>query len=867
MTATRMYHRPSSANWAPTLIGLIVAIASLQSTIVLAQEAQWIWYPSHRQSAVPAGSCYFRRTFQLDAKPEEAQLMIAADDQYEVYINGRKIGNGSSTRQLDEYVVTDYFARGRNAVAIKATNTNGGTAAVAARVMLKQRSRGWISYSTNANWKSELRPLPLWALAVYNDSRWVAAKSYGSLGRTPPWDREADVAAADQGRHKRFKIAKDFDVQRIIWHDEADSIIAMSFDEFGRILAARENGPLLLIADSNKDGTPDKAHVYCDKVKNCQGILALSGNVYVTADGPQGAALYRLRDRNRDGLLEDVSAIVKFEGKPSEHGAHGLTLGPDGRIYCVVGNHSAPKGIYHADSPMKNFYEGDLVQPRYEDPAGHASGVRAPGGVVFRTDVEGKKVELIAGGLRNAYDLAFNRDGELFTYDSDMESDIGTTWYRPTRLYHVAPGSEFGWRSGWAKWPDYYVDVLPPTLETGRGSPTGVVFYDHLHFPAAYRGALFMADWSEGRILAVRLKQDGAGYTADSEVFLEGKPLNVTDVAVGPDGALYFSTGGRGTDGGIYRVRYTGRIPASLTNIGEGLSAVIRQPQFQSAWSRQNIAKLKQTLGAGWNRGVQGVALTSQNPPEYRTHALDLLTLYGPRPTKEMLLRLAEDKNERVRAKAAGMLGKYKGADVSERLNALLNDEDRMVRRRALEAIADAKIDASAERVVELSGSEDRYEAWAARRVLERMDVAKWKPIVLQTDNQRAFNRSAAALMISYPTKPNAQAVLARTQAHMKGFVSDRNFIDMLRVIQLALHRTELTPQDRRRHQQATCGGISRRRRRDESRTNASARLPRRIGAGGTLHRLPGIKPTGRRTRERRAAPAFHQERLDRRPT
>ena len=116
------------------------------------------------------------------------------------------------------------------------------------------------------------------------------------------------------------------------------------------------------------------------------------------------------------------------------------------------------------------------------------SGIKAPGGVVIRTDTEGSGVQLVAGGLRNPYDLAFNRDGELFIHDADMESDEGTSWYRPTRLCHVVPGGEYGWRSGWSKWPEYYLDSLPAVVETGRGSPAGIVAYNHFMFPVRYHG-------------------------------------------------------------------------------------------------------------------------------------------------------------------------------------------------------------------------------------------------------------------------------------------------------------------------------------------------------------------------------------------
>ena len=293
-------------------------------------------------------------------------------------------------------------------------------------------------------------------------------------------------------------------------------------------------GPLLLLYDSNSDDLPDKIKVYCDAVKNCQGILALNGDVYVTADGPEGEALYRLSDRDRDGKLEDVRALITFNVEGEEHGAHGIVLGPDGMLYVVLGNHTQLPDSVSLRSPYYGFYEGDLVGPRYEDPGGHANGVGAPGGTILRTNLDGTEIDVVAGGLRNVYDLAFNRQGDLFVHDSDMESDMGMSWFRPTRLYHVLPGAEFGWRSGWAKWPKYFVDCLPEILDTGRGSPTGATFYNHFAFPRRYHNRLFLADWSQGQILAVELNNDGAGYKAKSEVFLEGQPLNVTDLEIGP---------------------------------------------------------------------------------------------------------------------------------------------------------------------------------------------------------------------------------------------------------------------------------------------------------------------------------------------
>ncbi|MCA9154501.1 MAG: c-type cytochrome, partial [Planctomycetales bacterium] len=73
-------------------------------------------------------------------------------------------------------------------------------------------------------------------------------------------------------------------------------------------------------------------------------------------------------------------------------------------------------------------------------------------------------------------------------------------------------------------------------------------------FPERYRRALFMADWQNGRVLVVHMRPAGASYTCRYDMFLEGGPLNISAMEFGPDGALYFITGGRGSQSGLYRV-------------------------------------------------------------------------------------------------------------------------------------------------------------------------------------------------------------------------------------------------------------------------------------------------------------------------
>ncbi len=793
----RTYSRYRHAN----RLAFVALLLSASLVPAYAQEAEWIWSPEHQKAKVPLGSCYFRKSFKVK-NPSEATITLAADDSYELFLNGRLIGRGKGTQQLDQIDLSELIKSGTNTLAMRIRNQKGSTAAVAARVMIKEDGDDWTSFSTDDSWKTNLRPFPLWQTSIYNDSGWKTAQTFGKLGETVPWDQNNATAQEtepeEDNQPESFQVRREFRVERIF--DAADydsaSLIALTFDEFGRIIASVENGPLLLLSAEESDGPLNKVSVYCDQVNNCQGILALNGSVFVTGDGPDGQALYRLSDNDRDGKMETVKTLIPMRGENVEHGPHGITLGPDGLLYLVVGNLAESDRPYDTESPYHDYYEGDLIQPRYEDPSGHAEGVQAPGGVVLRTDVDGSSVQLVAGGLRNAYDLTFNQLGDLFVHDSDLEADQGMTWYRPPSLYHVTAGSEFGWRSGWAKWPEHFVDRLPSILETGRGSPTGAIAYTHFMFPEKYHNSIFLADWSSGRILSVRFKQHGSSYTTNSEVFLEGSPLNVTDLDVGPDGGLYFATGGRGTRGAIYRVTWKGKVPSSVTNLGEGIAAAIRQPQLQSAWARQNIARIKREMGEDWDQRIESVTRSNQNPWYYRTRALDIMQLYGPPPSPDLLIELSEEESELVRGKAVDLMGVHADETTKERLIELLDDPDRMVRRKVCEALLRATQTPPLESLLPILASDDRYESWAARRLLERMPTETWRDAILETDDHRIFVQGALALMTSQPNNDNALAILQRFSVLMEDFISDQDFVAMLRVIQVALMRSDVQVDD-----------------------------------------------------------------------
>jgi putative heme-binding domain-containing protein len=756
--------------------------------------ANWIWSPAYKKDDVPVGDVYFRKSFELN-QSDFGQVHIACDNQYELYVNGRLVGKGGDWRKMDVHDVQQYLVHGSNIVAIKATNTDAGAAGLVARVIVKEKGGTYESYSTDATWKTSVKPNADWAQARLKDGDWLAATVYGPLGGVLPWGDE--IVIADEG--SRFVTEPEFVVERLVTDEQAGSLITMAFNAAGDILASREGGGLELIRDKDKDGKFESVEPFCDEVKNIQGILSLGNRVYAVGDGPDGGALYQITDADNDGKGEKVVPLVKYRGVIGEHGPHTVRLGPDGLLYVLSGNFSQIATTIDARSPYVTTYEGDLVLPKYEDPKGHAVGVPAPGGSIIRTDTNASFVEMFSGGFRNPYDFAFNGDGELFTYDADMEWDMGAPWYRPTRLVHVAAGGEYGWRSGWSKFPAYYLDSLPATADIGAGSPTGVVYYNHTAYPARLQNTMFMADWALGEIHALKLERDGASYKAKVSTFLKGRPLNVTALDVGPDGALYFSTGGRGTDGGIYRVKWTGTQQPQNIAFGQGIQQALDQPQLHSDWARAKVAAVRRSLGDRWQTELERILTEERSTAKDKLRAIELLTYFGPTPTPALLTTLANDKDPAMRARAARLIGIRTEAELGAPLVALLGDSDAWVRRVACEAVAHRGTEANVPALVGLLADKDRFVAFAARRALEKLPAKDWQDQVLAAENPRQFVYGATGLLVQYPSQEVAQKILVRSEALMRGEVnepgmkagemSDANFLDLLRVVQLALVR------------------------------------------------------------------------------
>jgi putative heme-binding domain-containing protein len=361
-----------------------------------------------------------------------------------------------------------------------------------------------------------------------------------------------------------IKVAAGFEITRVysVPRESAGSWISLTADDRGRLYASDQYGPIHRVTLPDAAGGTPVVTTIALPIGGAHGLTWLNGSLY-TVVGQKSVCptgLYRVGDTNGDGDLDRIELLRALEGD-GEHGPHAVVLGPDAQsLYVIAGNATRLPELARSRVP-RVWREDSLLEPL---PALMGSETRGilPGGWICRTDLDGKTWDLHCAGFRNAYSLAFVQ-GELFTFDSDTEFELNLPWYRPTRVLHAVSGADFGWRRGALKVPEAAPDAWPVLLPMGLGSPTAVLSAPTAAFPARYRAALWVADWSYGKIFALSLRSEGASFTATREEIVGGLPLPVTAMCVNPvDKAIYFTTGGRRLRSALYRLRWAGTLPA-----------------------------------------------------------------------------------------------------------------------------------------------------------------------------------------------------------------------------------------------------------------------------------------------------------------
>jgi putative membrane-bound dehydrogenase-like protein len=577
-----------------------------------------------------------------------------------------------------------------------------------------------------------------------------------------------------------LRVARGFRVTQYADASLANDIYAMTLDARGDVVVT-SRGYIRTLLDNDGDGIADSSREFARTATGGMGLCFDGNDLMFVGDG----FFSRYRDSNGDGIADGgPEQLLPLQFR--EHGGHAPRKGPDGWWYVIGGNDTG------FDQRHTTIPASTVIKPE--------------AGAILRVWPGPVQSEVIAHGFRNPYDFDFNWMGELFAYDSDVERDYFLPWYTPTRVYHVAHGGHHGWRlAGYLRsWnrPDYYADSVSMLADLGRGSPTGVTAYRHYQFPAFYRGGLFCADWTFGKVFYSPLDENGTTYAARPQVFLEpvgNHGFAPTDLAVGPDGSLYVSIGGRGTRGGVFRIEYAGAggradYTRNWSNRLSRVEAVLAAPQPLDAWSRAFWVPEARRLGV---MPFVEAMLNNRIPPGTRVRAVEIITeLFNGLSSANARAGATAD-SPYVRARVAWSLGRLSNRQFSSIISMLAVDSSPLVRRCALEAIVDRADDLTPATVLGAArtniGHADRRIRHLAATVLSNLPLDPYMGFLRDVAKGSPQERLTASLAAAYRGPLPHMGLVEEALGVFKGASDPDLRLQALRLIALGLGDWNLT--------------------------------------------------------------------------
>ncbi len=343
-----------------------------------------------------------------------------------------------------------------------------------------------------------------------------------------------------------FSVPEGFSVERVADDTLVHDCFCMTLDGLGRPVVSGP-GYIRTLVDDNNDGKYDRSFQWSNPKQGAQGLWSEGRKLYYVGEG----GLWLSEDNDGDLIADPNPKKVLELPTGEEHYAHAIRRGPDGYWYLIAGNFA--KDI----SKLQN----DPISPV----------TRSRSGTIWRMSPDFSKRGVWAHGMRNCYDFDFMPDGQIVTFDSDCEREATLPWYRPTRVMVMGPGSDAGWCGQSWKDEDHRITMPLVLAQLGRGSPTGVTVYQHRAFPKKYHDAVFVLDWTFGRVIAVypsrNIDEDKRiPNKVPAEVFMQPTGTTgfaPTDICVRADGSLLVCVGGRGTTGAIYRIVAHASLPVS----------------------------------------------------------------------------------------------------------------------------------------------------------------------------------------------------------------------------------------------------------------------------------------------------------------
>jgi putative membrane-bound dehydrogenase-like protein len=518
-------------------------------------------------------------------------------------------------------------------------------------------------------------------------------------------------------------------------------------------LTRPEGDRIVILEDTKGTGKADKSTTFYQSPE----LLAPLG--IAVAKDPAGPGYKVFVCQSPDILVfEDKKGVGKADGPPNkllsgfggfdhDHGVHGILIGPDMKLYFSVGD----TGVHGLQSSDK---KGRVWRSNSTD-------CRA--GTIWRCDLDGKNLELIAHNFRNEYEPCVDSFGTVFVSDNDDDGN------QQTRICYVMPGGNYGYHPrgrGESHWHEEQPGVVPKILRTYFGSPTGMCVYEGKLLPKKYWGQLLHTDAGPRHVRCYHLKPQGAGYDVEREDMVTSSDnwFRPSDVCVAPDGSVFIAdwydpgVGGHGmgdiTRGRIYRLAPKGNKPSvpkvDLTDksgILEALGSPNRAVRYMAmakldSMDREDALKVVEAglkllqREIGDNKTADPVLIARQ------LRRLALLGTFGEIPVTALAIAGAADsKDTRLRCMAIR----------------LMSDRGQIV-----EYLTDRDFKEIAQKLLHDPSAAVRWEILLA---LRNTDPAKAKPLIYdlmkQYDGKDRFYLAAIGIAVGRHDQKRREIILA----------------------------------------------------------------------------------------------------------
>ena len=532
------------------------------------------------------------------------------------------------------------------------------------------------------------------------------------------------------------------------------------------------------LEDTDGDGVADLSQLvvldFHEEVTDVAGAVMKHGDDLYVGVAPD---MWRLKDRNGDGLMDEKVSLAHGFGVHIGFGGHnmsGVTMGPDGRIYYGIGDIGF-NGIGPDGKEWKYPNEG----------------------VIVRSNPDGSDFEVFASGLRNTHEFVFDEYANLISVDNDGDH-AGET----ERLVYIVNGSDTGWRINWqfGKYRDpennmykVWMDeglhkprfegqaaYITPAIANFINGPTGMLYNPGTALAPRWKNTFFVVEFvgspAQSGIHTFKLKPKGATFELGETSKILGGVL-ATGLDFGPDGAIYVADWTEGwVNKGYGRVwkldDKEGREWAERKRTEEILRENLKEKDLEYLGGLLKYPDLRVRQNAQFElveRGKKGAEILEENIRQTdhqlaRIHGiigLSQLARLKDMDYASPLVTLLHDSDPEIKAQAAKWLGDIQYKEAGKSLLPLLTDSNSRVSFFAAEALGRIEYEPAIPGLVDLlerNNDEDAFIRHAASLALAR--IGKSEAVAALSDHPSRAVRIGAVVALRRMSHPSVSLFL-----------------------------------------------------------------------------------------------------------